>query len=422
MSFKSSEPIAISVKGLSKSYRAYSRPRDRLKQFFAVGLKQYFSEIHALRSVSFEIKKGEIVGIIGRNGSGKSTLLQLICGTVEPSTGTIEVDGKVAALLELGAGFNPEFTGRENVFLNAALFGLTQNQIEERFERIAAFADIGAFMDQPVRTYSSGMFVRLAFAVIAHVDADILVIDEALAVGDAYFVQKCMRFLRQFTANGTLLFVSHDTNAVVGLCSQALLLSQGELIRVGKPKDIAEFYLKASLDDSRSGSGLGPGSGSAPGSSEDSSGNDFKSSRAEILKVELLDDRGSGILTLDGGERVTLKVRARATEPITSPIIGFLVKDRLGQTLFGKNTYSANEKASSLAAGESVEAVFKFQFPRLAAGQYSVGVAFASGTDLDHEQLHWIHDATVLQVYQSGLTSGLFEADFDQIQLRSVTE
>ena len=216
--------LAIRVEHLSKCYQIYERPQDRLKQSLWRGRRQFFREFWALRDLSCTLRRGETVGVIGRNGSGKSTLLQMICSTLTPTAGTIHVNGRVAALLELGAGFNPEFTGRENVRMNAALLGLTPSEIDARLPAILAFADIDDFVDQPVKTYSSGMFVRLAFAVIAHVDADILIIDEALAVGDGFFTQKCMRFLREFRENGTLLFVSHDTSAVLNLCDRALWL------------------------------------------------------------------------------------------------------------------------------------------------------------------------------------------------------
>ena len=249
----SSEEVAIRVQGLDKCYQVYDRSSDRLKQFVLprvqgwLGRKPrgYFREFWSLRGVNFEIRRGETVGIIGRNGSGKSTLLQIICGTLHPSAGHVEVHGRVAALLELGSGFNPEFTGRENVFLNAAVLGLSAAETTDRFNDIEAFADIGDFIDQPVKTYSSGMLVRLAFAVIAHVDADILVIDEALAVGDAFFTQKCMRFLRSFMQTGTVLFVSHDTAAVQNLCTRAIWLERGEIVQEGSPKEVSEHYLEA---------------------------------------------------------------------------------------------------------------------------------------------------------------------------------
>ena len=232
----SSEAFAVRVEGLGKTYQIYERPGDRLKQFLLPRVRRligsagsdYFREFRALDAVSFDVRKGQVVGVIGRNGAGKSTLLQILCGTLSPTQGTVTIHGRVAALLELGSGFNPEFSGRENVYMNAALLGLTNAQIDQRYDRIVAFADIGRFIDQPVKTYSSGMFVRLAFAVIAHVDADILVIDEALSVGDVFFAQKCMRFLREFReGGGTTLFVSHDTASVIKLCDHVVWLEGG---------------------------------------------------------------------------------------------------------------------------------------------------------------------------------------------------
>lgn len=242
-----SSDFAIKIENLSKCYQIYERPVDRLLQMVFRG-RTYFREFWAVRNVSFTVEKGRTVAIIGRNGAGKSTLLQMICGTLNPTEGRITVNGKVAALLELGAGFNPEFTGRENVYLSASLHGLTREQIDARYDAITTFAGIGDYVNQPVKTYSSGMFVRLAFAVIAHVDADVLIVDEALSVGDAFFQQKCMRFLLDFKANGgTLLFVSHDMGAVNALCESAILLRrEGSeyLYETGTPKEIAMIYLR----------------------------------------------------------------------------------------------------------------------------------------------------------------------------------
>ena len=244
-----SSDYAIEVSGLGKSYQIYDRPSDRLKQMLVRGRRRYFKEFWALEEVSFQIKKGETVGIIGRNGSGKSTLLQMICGTLNPSAGQVKVNGRVAALLELGAGFNPEFTGVENIYMAASLYGLSKSEVDQRFAAIVAFADIGNHIEHPVKTYSSGMYVRLAFAVIAHVDADILVVDEALAVGDAVFTQKCMRFIRKFKEKGTLLFVSHDMGSVLNLCERALWLHRGKIRQLGTAKDIAEAYLQYTLQE-----------------------------------------------------------------------------------------------------------------------------------------------------------------------------
>lgn len=235
--------IAISVKNLTKKYRIFSHPGDRIKQALTFGGMRFHNEFTALQDVSFEIKKGETVGIIGRNGSGKSTLLQLICGILKPTVGTAQVNGRIAALLELGAGFNPEFTGRENVYFQGALMGFTKVQMDERFDDIAAFADIGEFIDQPVRTYSSGMFVRLAFAAMIYADADILVIDEALAVGDEAFQKKCFDRLAAYLGGGkTLFFVSHNLRQIERVCARAVWLDAGTIAADGAVAEVCTAY------------------------------------------------------------------------------------------------------------------------------------------------------------------------------------
>lgn len=240
-----SNDVAIRVSDLSKCYQIYEKPRDRLLQMLVRQRKQYFREFWALKNVSLEIRKGETVGIIGRNGSGKSTLLQLICGTLNPTKGSIQTNGRVAALLELGSGFNPQFTGRENVYLNGAILGLSEEEINTRFDDIAAFAEIGEFIEQPVKTYSSGMLVRLAFAVAIHVDPEILIVDEALSVGDELFQRKCYSRIETIRASGaTILFVSHSGGTIVNLCNRAILLDSGEKLAVGEPKQIVGVYQK----------------------------------------------------------------------------------------------------------------------------------------------------------------------------------
>src|SRR4051812_14418767 len=247
----SSDQPAIRVSGISKQYRLYSAPRDRLKQFIvprikgAVGLQPtpYYREFWALRDISFEVGKGEAVGIIGRNGSGKSTLLQIVTGTLAPTEGSVEANGRIAALLELGSGFNPEFTGRENVYLNGLLLGLTRSEVESRFDAIAAFADIGDPLDQPVKTYSSGMVLRLAFAVQVQVEPDILIVDEALAVGDALFQKRCFQRIERLVSQGTtLLFVSHEQEAVRTLTQRALLLDRGRVASWGLSSTVVLDY------------------------------------------------------------------------------------------------------------------------------------------------------------------------------------
>lgn len=243
--------VAIRVQHLSKCYQIYDAPHDRLKQFVLPRLrrlagkatKQYFREFWALRDMSFEVKKGQTFGIIGRNGAGKSTLLQILCGTLTPTSGSVEVNGRVAALLELGAGFNPEFTGKENVYLNASVLGLSTQDIDDRFDSIIAFADIGEFIDQPVKTYSSGMFVRLAFGIAIHVEPDILIIDEALSVGDIAFQNKCVLKIRELRDKGTtLLFVTHDLSTLQLICDQVAWLNRGEVMMIGDPVTVSQEY------------------------------------------------------------------------------------------------------------------------------------------------------------------------------------
>ena len=250
-----SDEIVISARNLAKSYRLFGHPGDRVKQFLSLGLKRYHREFTALRDVSFDIRRGETIGIIGRNGSGKSTLLQLVCGILKPSAGTIAVNGRVSALLELGAGFNPEFTGRENVYFQGAIMGLGRAEMEARFAAIAAFADIGEFIDQPVRTYSSGMFVRLAFAVAVHVDPDILLVDEALAVGDQVFQRKCIDHMEMLhrELGATVLLVSHNIRQVERFCSRVLLLDQGRLTFEGSANEGCNLYYQSTEQATQAG-------------------------------------------------------------------------------------------------------------------------------------------------------------------------
>ncbi|MDR2334112.1 MAG: ABC transporter ATP-binding protein [Burkholderiaceae bacterium] len=258
-----SSELAISIQGLSKCYQIYGQPRDRLKQMLLPRLQRwtartprcYYDEFWALKNISFDIRRGEAVGIVGRNGSGKSTLLQLICGTLTPTMGTVETRGRIAALLELGSGFNPEFTGRENVYLNGAILGIGKEQLDEVFERIVRFADIGDHLDQPVKTYSSGMFVRLAFAVQMHLDPEILIVDEALSVGDQFFQAKCYAAIRTMMDNGTtVLFVSHSAATVKALCPRAVLLSHGELIVDGPASKVLDRYFVLGSLEANAGS------------------------------------------------------------------------------------------------------------------------------------------------------------------------
>ncbi|MGV6396602.1 ABC transporter ATP-binding protein [Pseudomonas caspiana] len=444
--------LSIKVEDLSKCYQIYDLPQDRLKQFIIPGLqrsigvapKQFFREFWALKDVSFEMKRGETIGIVGRNGSGKSTLLQMICGTLHPSSGKVQISGRVAALLELGSGFNPEFSGRENVYMNGAVLGLSHDQITQRFDAIVDFADIGDFIEQPVKTYSSGMMVRLAFAVIAHVDADILVIDEALAVGDAFFTQKCMRFLRNFMKTGTILFVSHDTSAVRSFCNRAIWLEKGRVLKQGEPKEVCDAYLEAFYEAQQGSSSTtrlktmptGPAVVVKDQRNDfinasnlrndlqlfvfDAQAPAFGKGHAQIINVFFLDVDNQPLAWIVGGEQVTLKIEALTHSALNSPIIGFHVKDKLGQALFGDNTYlSYAHNPVSSQQQDKVVAEFTFMMPRLAKGEYSVSVAIADGTQQDHIQHHWIHDALHFKSESTSVAAGLIGIPMSNIKLRN---
>lgn len=438
---------AISIKNIGKRYEIYKSPGDRLKQFIfpkiskllGKNVQQYFQDFWALRDISIIVQKGETLGIIGRNGSGKSTLLQLICGTLNPTEGQIQVAGRVAALLELGSGFNPEFTGKENIYLYASILGLSKNQIDSRFNKICEFADIGDFIEQPVKIYSSGMQVRLAFAVIAHVDADILIIDEALAVGDAIFVQKCMRFIRAFKDRGTLIFVSHDTGSVLNLCDKVLWIESGRFQGIGNPKQIIEDYLQFSFQ--KIAGDKAPQKNLSGSSTQIRSNQDVESVRSGISIVTRLDqargwETGAGKIIdvnlkrldcdfksdlFEGGERVCLSIKAKINTHLERPILGFLVRDRLGQDLFGENTLnSTGANLLSALPGESIEGKFIFDLPMLPNGQYVMMVSLADGTIENHVQHHWLHDALVINVSSSNVRWGLVGIKFENVILKKL--
>jgi lipopolysaccharide transport system ATP-binding protein len=436
--------MAITVSGVSKSFLTFSRPEDRLKQAVMPRVarwlgrepRRYFREFCALTDVSFTVSRGETVGIIGRNGAGKSTLLQIICGTLSPSSGSVASQGRIAALLELGAGFNPEFSGRENVYLNATLLGLSKDEISKRMPQIEAFAEIGDFINQPVKTYSSGMAVRLAFSVIAHVDADILIIDEALAVGDALFVQKCMRFLRAFAGRGTLLFVSHDTAAVLSLCDRAVWLDRGTVAMDGVPKTVSEAYMariqldaqgddpsRARIADTPVAEDPPPAaSASAEAATLAAQGSSFGAGGARVETVELMTKAGRAISTIEGGENVRLRLCAAVLSAMDSPILGFYVRDRLGQNLFGENTFVEDQaQRVSGQPGALLTADFEFTMPLLQRGDYSICVAVADGTPLVHVQHHWINDALIFRSIRADVNRGLVGLADMRAQLKTTT-
>ena len=446
----SSDNLVFEATNLGKRYDIYAKPSDRLKQMIVPRLKkmmggsprQYFREFWALRNIDLRISRGETLGIVGPNGAGKSTLLQLLCGTLNPTVGEVRAYGRVAALLELGAGFNPEFSGRENIRLSGLLYGIAEEVLVERTRSIIEFSGLDKFIDEPVKTYSSGMYVRLAFAVAAHVDADVLVIDEALAVGDFRFTQKCMRFLRAFKSRGTLIFVSHDTASVSALCDRALWLDAGTLRMDGPAKDVVEAYLAVqhALDRSSLGHEVQvfdpPKSRTSDTSSKrpteidvratsgpeyksvnpikvfefdsENIGQEFGQGDVRILETRLHRADGENAKVLFGGEIVSLQIQARAVKESAGLIFGFYVKNKNGLRLFGDNTYLSYAADQIHAdAEDTIVAIFEFRMPILPVGEYSVDVAVATGSQDNHTQQHWIHDALAFSATESTMRTGL---------------
>ena len=451
------EDIAIDIRGVRKVYEIYARPQDRVKQLLFKRWRNYHHDFHALKGISFNVRRGQCVGIIGRNGAGKSTLLQILTGTMQATEGTVQVRGRVAAVLELGSGFNPDFTGRQNALMYGSLYGLSSKEVNERMPAIEDFAGIGEFIDRPVKTYSSGMQARLAFSVIAHVDADVLIIDEALSVGDAAFTQKCMRFLRDFKKRGSILFVSHDMGAVTAFCDEAIWIEAGELRYRGSAKETCERYyafmqtgaelapepaetagsaaqesavepsaavqagatlLHATVATAQDGS-LDPGAQKIECFGFNAESKRHGNGHARILDVKFLSLSGQVLDICKGGREVRVRVEVQAVRDVAMPIVGFIIKDRLGQPLIGGNTYHVYKNQPVAARqGQFWEVDFGFRLPILALGDYSITAAIGEGTLTEHVHMDWMHDAVLFKVIETSIDGVIVGAPLDLIQMR----
>jgi len=400
----------LRVECVSKQYRTYSRPADRLKESLTRGRLRRHKEFWALREVSFELDQGVTVGIVGPNGCGKSTLLQIISGTLEPTHGDVWHQGRIAALLELGAGFDPEFTGVENIYMNASLLGLSRRATDALFPQIERFAEIGEFLYQPVKTYSSGMYVRLAFAIAASVEPDILVVDEALAVGDAVFQHRCLRRIKDLQEAGTtVLFVSHDLAAVRALCSRAILLNAGSIVSDGRPLDVLNHYQKIIMERERSFEVDSAATAGEPAIDETKSLAPLSytyrhgDGRAEILAADLADVAQRRVETVETGEQLTMRALVRVNNDLDDPVIGFLIRNRHGISAYGTNTKEQQIEFGRVRRGELLEVVFSFNC-WLGVDDYSITCAVHS---LNGEAFDWIDGARFFRVTSNAMTEGI---------------
>jgi ABC-type polysaccharide/polyol phosphate transport system ATPase subunit len=411
----------IQVEALSKAYRIYRKPVDRLKEVLPF-LKPHYESFDALKDISFKVSAGETVGIIGQNGAGKSTLLQILSGVLEPSGGTYSLNGRVGSLLELGAGFHPDFDGVQNVRLQGRLLGLPRDFIEERIPKILAFAEIGDFVRQPVRTYSSGMFVRLAFSSAVHMDPEVLIIDEALSVGDVFFQHKCIARMKQFQEEGkTILVVSHDPQTIRHLCDRAIHLRDGELVGDGSPEKIVAQYLQEKTRTSaRIGSNAGEvhveaveGESQAPKERvlplppplKDNLER-FGEGGAQIFGAGIYDPKGNLLDMVEGGKNYRLQLMVQASRDVAPLNVGFILRDKKGLDLFGTNLAVLDKNISNLEEGNVVVVSFLFDLPKIASGNYSFACAVAEGDAVDYTMLDWVDHALVIQCRTEGLIIG----------------
>jgi len=401
---------AVEFSNVSKSYSIYAAPRDRLKELATFQRRSFHTEFWALRDVSFDVRRGETFCVVGENGSGKSTLLQICAGIMAPSSGTAVSHGRIAALLELGSGFNPEFSGRDNVYLNGAILGLSSKDMDRRLPEIEAFAEIGAFINQPVKTYSSGMVVRLAFAVAIHVDPEILLVDEALAVGDVYFRQRCMRKVHELRQRGvTILFVSHATGDVKALGDRAMWLEKGVMKALGKTDLVVAQYLAAMSEKDRayqSREFTVEEARALPAPQEiieeiPNIDHRFGDAKAEIIGITVLDKQGVRVGLLQPNSTIVVRISVRAKENLDRPIVGFMFRNHLGVDFAGTNTARERQDLPPMLAGDVCTVDFYLDLPALYASSFSFSPAIANGSLEHYSMCDWIDNAVVLQMERS---------------------
>lgn len=420
---------AIEVKDVTKIYRLYEKPIDRLKESLSFTHKEYHKDFFALNKLSFDVKKGQTVGIIGTNGSGKSTILKIITGVLTPTTGTVMVDGKISALLELGAGFNMDYTGIENIYMNGTMMGFTKKEMDEKLQEILDFADIGDFVYQPVKTYSSGMFVRLAFALAINVEPEILIVDEALSVGDVFFQAKCYRRMEEIRKSGTtILMVTHDMGSIIKYCDKVVLLNRGSFVAEGAPGHMVDLYKKIlagqmdSLEEELqtemndfSGDGAQQKARQYEGLMKDkitinANRTEYGDGRAEIFDLGLFDGRGNLTNLLLKGEMFTIKERIRFNAPIEAPIFTYTIKDKKGTDLTGTNTMFEGADVKPVKNGDVYDVEFT-QKMTLQGGEYLLSMSCTGFENGQHVVYHRLYDVANITVISNKNTVGVYDME-----------
>jgi lipopolysaccharide transport system ATP-binding protein len=384
----------VLVQNVSKLYRLYRQPSDRLREMLP-GSGPRHTDFWALRDIDFTVEKGETLSLVGPNGCGKSTLLQVVSGILQPTTGRVVTRGRIAALLELGAGFNPEFSGRENVYLNGEIMGLSRTEIDKAMPSIEAFAEIGEFIERPVKEYSSGMYVRLAFSTAIHVDPEILIVDEALAVGDAVFANRCVRKFQELRERKiTVLFVSHDLGLVKQLSDRAILLLNGRIEAQGAPKDVINRYIGLVLERQQT-----------KGQKEERIRSSYRhgDGASEILGVEILNEHGETAESIASGEPVTVRVRARFHAAVSDPMVGILIRTRIGMDVYGTNTRIEQTDLGNFQAGDDLVVDFRLE-AWLTPQQYTLTVATQNADGTSHD---WLDDAIAFDVVDTRVAAGV---------------
>ena len=425
---------AITVKDVTKIYKLYDKPIDRLKEALNPFHKEYHKKFYALNNLSFEVKKGETVGIIGTNGSGKSTILKIITGVLTPTTGEVEVNGVISALLELGAGFNMDYTGIENIYMNGTMMGFSKKEMDAKLQEILDFADIGDFVYQPVKTYSSGMFVRLAFALAINVEPEILIVDEALSVGDVFFQSKCYRRMEEIRQKGTtILMVTHDMGSIIKYCDKVVLLNKGNFVAEGAPGHLVDLYkkilagqmegLEAAKDVDSDFSGetaekeqkektyqLPHGKLMKDSLTINSNRTEYGDGRAEIYDLGLFDQRGNLTNLLLKGEEFTIKEKIRFAAPIQSPIFTYTIKDKKGTDLTGTNTMFEGTDIKPVKAGDEYEVSFT-QKMTLQGGEYLLSMSCTGFEQGEHTVYHRLYDVANITVISNKNTVGVYDME-----------